>query len=203
MTEITLKDLLNEEKKELLNLVKRRTRQGKQYILSIDGLEDLKPQLGTNPLMKPITEDIIARINIESPRFSKIISEKVGSNFETSVITYYCFVYNILDDFGYHKIEGEDGKTMTLNPTSFSKIFHLRRATLQHELNPIYRCRAKREADERKKKYATHDTSYRCIKLDDYDIKAKEHKNDSGDLKDSINKLKPIYNDIIDSIIVI
>ncbi len=193
MTEITLKDLLNEEKKELLNLVKRRTRQGKQYILSIDGLEDLKPQLGTNPLMKPITEDIIARINIESPRFSKIISEKVGSNFETSVITYYCFVYNILDDFGYHKIEGEDGKTMTLNPTSFSKIFGQRRATLQQELNPSSKSKASKS-----KKYNTRDTSYRCLKLDDY----KESKNDSDDLKSSIKQLRPIYNGIIDTILI-
>jgi hypothetical protein len=178
-------------------------RQGKQYALRIDGLEAPNPQFRTNPLMRPITVDMIARIKIESPRFSKMISEKVGSNLGSSAITYLCFVYNILDDFGYHHFEAEEGKTMPLNPTSFSKIFHLRRATLQHELNPIYRCRAKREADERKKKYATHDTSYRCIKLDDYDIKAEEHKNDSGDLKDSINKLKPIYNDIIDSIIVI
>ena len=177
-------------------------RQGKQYALRIDGLEAPKPQFRTNPLMRPITEDMIARIKIESPRFSKMISEKVGSNLGSSAITYLCFVYNILDDFGYHHFKGEDGKTMALNPTSFSKIFDQRGATFRQELNPIYRCRAKRDADVHKKKYATHDTSYRCIKLDDYDCTADENKDDSDDLKDSIKKLKPIYNELIDTIII-
>ena len=201
MTEISSK-IFNEKNKELLNLVIRRMRQGKQYALRIDGLEAPNPQFRTNPLMRPITEDMIARIKIESPRFSKMISEKVGSNFETSAITYFCFVFNILDDFGYHNFVGEDGKTMPLNVTSFSKVFNQRRATLQQELNPIYRCRAKRGADVQKKKYATHDTSYRCIKLDDYDCTADGNKDDSEDLKDSINKLKPIYDELIDTLII-
>lgn len=201
MTEISSK-IFNEENKELLNLVIRRMRQGKQYALRIDGLEAPNPQFRTNPLMRPITVDMIARIKIESPRFSKMISEKVGSNFETSAITYFCFVFNILDDFGYHNFVGEDGKTMPLNVTSFSKVFNQRRATLQQELNPIYRCRAKRDTDVHTKKYATHDTSYRCIKLDDYDCTADGNKDDSEDLKDSINKLKPIYDELIDTIII-
>lgn len=201
MTEISSK-IFNEENKELLNLVIRRMRQGKQYALRIDGLEAPNPQFRTNPLMRPITEDMIARIKIESPRFSKMISEKVGSNLGSSAITYLCFVYNILNDFGYHHFKGEDGKTMALNPTSFSKIFNQRGATLRQELNPIHKCRAKRGADVQKKKYATHDTSYRCIKLDDYDCTAEEHKDDSDDLKDSIKKLKPIYNELIDTIII-
>lgn len=177
-------------------------RQGKQYALRIDGLEAPNPQFRTNPLMRPITVDMIARIKIESPRFSKMISEKVGSNLGSSAITYLYFVYNILNDFGYHHFKGEDGKTMALNPTSFSKIFNQRGATLRQELNPIYKCRAKRGTDVQKKKYATHDTSYRCIKLDDYDCTAEEHKDDSDDLKDSIKKLKPIYNELIDTIII-
>ncbi len=201
MTEISSK-IFNEENKELLNLVIRRMRQGKQYALRIDGLEAPNPQFRTNPLMRPITVDMIARIKIESPRFSKMISEKVGSNLGSSAITYLCFVYNILDDFGYHHFEAEEGKTMPLNPTSFSTIFNQRRATLQRELNPIYRCRAKRDANAQKKKYATHDTSYRCLKLDDYDCTADENKDDSKDLKDSIKKLKPIYEELIDTIII-
>ena len=91
---------------------------------------------------------------------------------------------------------------MPLNPTSFSTIFNQRRATLQRELNPIYRYRAKRDANAQKKKYATHDTSYRCLKLDDYDCTADENKDDSKDLKDSIKKLKPIYEELIDTIII-
>ena len=200
MTEISC--LINVENRELLNQVIRRIRQGKQYAFRIDGLEAPNPQFRTNPLMRPITEDMIARIKIESPRFSKMISEKVGSNLGSSAITYHCFVYNILDDFGYHHFETEDGKTMPLNPTSFSTIFNQRRATLQRELNPIYRCRAKRDANAQKKKYATHDTSYRCLKLDDYDFTADENKDDSEDLRDSIIKLKPVYNELIDTIII-
>ncbi len=169
-------------------------RQGKQYTIRIEGLEDPKPQFRTNPLMRPITEEMIVRIKKESPRFSRIISEKVGSNLESSAITYYCFVYNILDDFGYRNFVGEDGKTMALSPTSFSKIFNLRRATLQQELNPSSKSKASKG-----KKYNTRDTSYRCLKLDDY----KESKNDSDDLKSSIKQLRPIYNGIIDTILII
>lgn len=201
MTEISIK-ISNEENKELLNQVMRRMKQGKQYIIRIDGLEGPMPQLRTIPLTRTITEDMIARIKIESPRFSRIISDKVGSNLGSAAITYHCFVYNILDDFGYHHFEAEEGKTMPLNPTSFSTIFNQRRATLQRELNPIYRCKAKRDANAQKKKYATHDTSYRCLKLDDYDCSADENKDDSEDLKDSIKKLKPIYNELIDTIII-
>jgi len=195
VTEIS-STIFNEDSKALLNIVIRRIRQGKQYALRIDGLEDPKPQFRTNPLMKPITEDMIARIKRESPRFSKIISEEVSSNLESSAITYYCFVYNILDDFGYRYFVGEDGKTMTLSPTSFSKIFNLRRATLQQELNPSSKAKSKAS---RGKKYNTRDTSYRCLKLDDY----KESENDSKDLKSSIKQLRPIYNGIIDTILII
>jgi hypothetical protein len=193
VTEIS-STIFYEENKALLNFVIRRMRQGKQYIISIEGLEDPKPQIRTNPLMRPITEEMIARINNESPRFSRIISEEVGSNLDSSVITYYCFVYNILDDFGYRYFEGEDGKTITLSPTSFSKIFNLRRATLQQELNLSSKSKASRG-----KKYNTRDTSYRCLKLDDY----KESENDSEDLKSSIKQLRPIYNGIIDTILII
>ena len=65
-----------------------------------------------------------------------MISEKVGSNLGSSAITYLCFVYNILDDFGYHHFEAEEGKTMPLNPTSFSTIFNQRRATLNESSTP-------------------------------------------------------------------
>ena len=83
---------------------------------------------------------------------------------------------------------------MALSPTSFSKIFNLRRATLQQELNPSSKSKASKG-----KKYNTRDTSYRCLKLDDY----KESKNDSDDLKSSIKQLRPIYNGIIDTILII
>lgn len=169
-------------------------RQGKQYIIRIDGLEGPMPQIRTNPLTRTITEDMIARIKKESPRFSKMISEKVGSNFETSVITYFCFVFNILDDFGYHNFVGEDGKTMPLNVTSFSKVFNQRRATLQQELSPASKAKARKG-----KKYLTHDTSYRCLKLDEYKVS----KEDSDELKSSVKQLKPIYNGIIDTILII
>lgn len=193
MTE-TSSTIFYEENKELLNFVIRRMRQGKQYIISIDGLEGPMPQIRTNPLIRPITEDMIARIKIESPRFSKMISEREGSNFESSVITYYCFVYNILDDFGYRYFEAEEGKTMPLNPTSFSTIFNQRRATLQRELSLAYKVNARKG-----KKYLTRDTSYRCLKLDEY----KESNNDSKELKSSIKQLRPIYNGIIDTILII
>ena len=202
MTEISSK-IFNEDNKVLLNFIKRRIKQGKQYALRIDGDEDPMPLFRTNPLMRPITESMIARIKNASPGFSKMISEKIGSNFNSATITYHCFVYNILDDFGYHSFEGEDGKTIPVTPTSYSKVFNQRRATLQKELSPISRCRSKHEADERKKKYATHDTSYRCLKLDDYDCEAEKHKDDSKDLKESINILKPIYIEIIDTILVV
>ena len=126
-----------------------------------------------------------------------MISERIGSSFKSAAITYHCFVYTILDDFGYHHFEVEDGKTMPLNPTSFSKIFELRRATFQQELNPASKANAKKKATKGRKKYVTHDFSYRYLKLDEYKVREK----DSNELKESINILTPIYNEIIDSIL--
>lgn len=91
MTEISSKIFnFNEDNKILLNFIKRRIKQGKQYALMTDGDEDPMPLFRTNPLMRPITESMIARIKNASPGFSKMISEKIGSNFNSATITYHC-----------------------------------------------------------------------------------------------------------------
>lgn len=191
MTEIST-TLFDKENKESLKRIIRRLQQGKLYYLRIDGTEE-KFLIKHVPKKKSITERMISSIKNEAEKFIKMIANITDSNIKNAKITYYCFVFNILDDFEYHHYIDSNGKTRMLNPTSFCKIFELRRATLQQELNPISKAKARKG----KKKYSIHDTSYRCLKLDDYKVS----NNDSDELIHSIHQLKPIYNKLIDTII--
>ena len=124
MTEIST-TLFDKEHRESLKRIIRRLQQGKLYYLRIDGTEE-KFLIKHVPKKKSITERMISSIKNEAEKFIKMIANITDSNIKNAKITYYCFVFNILDDFEYHHYIDSNGKTRMLNPTSFCKIFFIK-----------------------------------------------------------------------------
>jgi hypothetical protein len=147
----------------------------------------IRVEVISNSPKKMLTEDIVLQVKDDEEKRVSSIMEATGEGKKSATLTYYCFIFTILNYLGYH-VEDKNGKVRQISLNSFCNKFDRRRASLRE---PKDNCE---DISANARHYHILDRRYRFLDLNNYTLSD----GDDEELRNNIKHLKPIYNDLLE-----
>ncbi len=145
-------------------------------------------QVVENIPKKVFNQHVIKQIKEYENTAIAAIMNAIDVGRKSAQLTYYRFVFNILQDLNYHFIDVR-GRMRFLSLNYYCSAVGQRRASLDE--SSVRTKKQDKDGEKNRKHYTTSDRHYRFVHLDN-----RNRIDDSESLRTYTTQLQPIYNDI-------